>query len=303
MASPLQFEVPTALQYFAALVADDNGFSTLEAAVAVAQDEAPGLDVQGVLSEVDELAQRLKRRIPADAAPMQRLRLLNHYFFGELGFAGNVNNYYDAANSFLPTVLATRRGIPITLALLYVELATQLGLRAAGVSFPGHFLVKLHMPVGEVVIDPFSGQSLSRDELDERLRPYLQHSDMMRALREELPGDFETPLGLFLQTASPRETLARLLRNLLEVHRSAADLRRQLAVLQRLVILLPEAWEWRRERALVLGALGQTQAAADDLAMYLHHCPQAEDASGLRVRLAQWGGMPLPGPAADSWRH
>jgi regulator of sirC expression with transglutaminase-like and TPR domain len=204
MVSPLHFEVPTALQYFAALVADDDGFSTLEAAVAVAQDEDAGLDVQGVLSQIDELAQQLKRRVPADAAPMQRLRLLNHYFFGELGFAGNVNNYYDAGNSHLPTVLATRRGIPITLALLYIELATQVGLRAAGVSFPGHFLVKLQLPVGEVVLDPFCGQSLSREELDERLRPYLQQSGLMKALRQQLPGDFEAPLTLFLQTASPR---------------------------------------------------------------------------------------------------
>jgi len=165
MAGPLQFEVPTPLQYFAALVADDAGFSTLEAAVAVAQDDEPGLDVQAVLAEVDTLAHRLKRRVPADAAPLQRLRLLNHYFFGELGFAGNVNNYCDAANSLLPKVLVTRRGIPITLALLYIELATQLGLHAAGVSFPGHFLVKLQLPVGDVVIDPFSGQSLTPEEL------------------------------------------------------------------------------------------------------------------------------------------
>lgn len=303
MVSPLHFEVPTALQYFAALVADDDGFSTLEAAVAVAQDEDAGLDVQGVLSQIDELAQQLKRRVPADAAPMQRLRLLNHYFFGELGFAGNVNNYYDAGNSHLSTVLATRRGIPITLALLYIELATQVGLRAAGVSFPGHFLVKLQLPVGEVVLDPFCGQSLSREELDERLRPYLQQSGLMKALRQQLPGDFEAPLTLFLQTASPRETLARLLRNLLEVHRSTADLPRQLAVLQRLVILLPQAWECLRDRALVRAELGQTGAAAEDLATYLARCPEAADAPRLREQLAQWAGANPPGQAAGPWRH
>lgn len=296
MAGPLQFEVPTPLQYFAALVADDAGFSTLEAAVAVAQDDKPGLDVQGVLADIDTLADRLKRRVPADAAPLQRLRLLNHYFFGELGFAGNVNDYYDAANSHLPQVLATRRGIPITLALLYVELATQLGLRAAGVSFPGHFLVKLNLPVGEVVIDPFSGQSLSREELDERLQPYLRQSALMQTLRDGLQGDVDTPLALFLQAASPRDTIARLLRNLLEVHRSAADLPRQLKVLQRLVILLPEAWELRRDRAGVLAALGLTGAAAEDLGVYLAQCPGAEDVPRLRQQLALWN---QPGDAAD----
>jgi regulator of sirC expression with transglutaminase-like and TPR domain len=280
--------------------------------VAVALDEQPGLDVQGVLAEIDTLSHRLKRRVPADAAPMQRLRLLNHYFFSELGFAGNVNNYYDAANSSLPAVLATRRGIPITLALVYVELATQLGLRAAGVAFPGHFLVKLQLPVGEVVIDPFTGQSLSRDELEERLQPYLHQTGLMQTLREQLQGELETPLALFLQAASPRDTIARLLRNLLEVHRSAADLPRQLAVLHRLVILLPQDWDTQRDRALVQADLGAFDAAAVDMAAYLSQCPDAADAALMQQRLALWVGRgtdddgaadvrgdvpgPMPGP-------
>ena len=171
MPGSLHFEAPTALQYFATLVADDASLSALEAAISVAQDEYPGLDVQATLAQVDELAERLRKRIPADAAPLQRLRLLNRFYFHELGFAGNVNDYYDARNSYLPDVMRTRRGIPITLALLYIELASQVGLEAAGISFPGHFLVKLHMPRGEVVIDPFNGQSLSREALDERLLP------------------------------------------------------------------------------------------------------------------------------------
>jgi regulator of sirC expression with transglutaminase-like and TPR domain len=300
MAGSLQFEVPTPLQYFAALVSDDTSLPVLEAAVAVAQDEQPGLDVQGVLAEVDNLGLRLKRRVPADAAPMQRLRLLNHYFFSELGFAGNVNDYYDAANSSLPEVLATRRGIPITLALLYIELASQLGLRASGVSFPGHFLVKLQLPVGEVVIDPFSGQSLSRDELDERLQPYLRQSGLMQTLRSEGQGEFEAPLALFLQAASPRETLSRLLRNLLEVHRSAADLPRQLAALHRLVILLPEAWDLRRDRALVHAEMGQLDAAGADLAVYLEQLPGADDAAHLHQQLALWNAR---GDASGAGRH
>src|SRR5688572_9205378 len=102
MAGPLQFCAPTMLGYFAALVADDTTLPVLEAAVSVAQDEDPELDTQGVLSQIDTLAAKLRRRVPADAAPLQRLRLLNHYFFHELGFAGNVNNYYDRRNSLLP---------------------------------------------------------------------------------------------------------------------------------------------------------------------------------------------------------
>jgi regulator of sirC expression with transglutaminase-like and TPR domain len=134
------FEAPTALQYFSSLVAEDASLSVLEAAVSIAQDEYPGLDTQSVLSDIDALAERLKRRIAADASALQRVHQLNQYFFNELGFGGNVNNYYDPRNSFVHEVLLRRRGIPITLAIIYVELATQIGLNAQGISFPGHYL-------------------------------------------------------------------------------------------------------------------------------------------------------------------
>ena len=278
MPRSLQFQVPTALEYFAALVADDASLSLTEAAVSIGQDEDPGLDAQAVLAEIDQLALRLKQRVPADAVPLQRLRRLNHFFFNDLGFAGNVNNYYDPGNSHLGTVLRTRRGIPITLAVLYIELATQVGLQARGVSFPGHFLVKLHMPQGEVVIDPFSGQSLSRDDLDELLMPYRKSHGLV--------GDFDVPLGLFLQAAPPREVLARILRNLKEIHRSSDDWPRLLQVLNRLVILLPQAWDERRDRGLALAEMGKDSEAAHDLASYLAHAPQADDRQAIEACLA-----------------
>lgn len=273
----LLFDTPTPLDYFAALVADDRQFSQLEAAVAIAQDVEPGLDVQGVLAQVDALAARLKQRIAADTAPLQRLRYLNRYFFQELGFAGNVNDYYDPANSYLHRVLATRRGIPITLALIYIEIAQQLGLEARGVSFPGHFLVKLKMSQGEVVIDPFNGRSLSREDLDERIAPYRR--------RHGLLDEAELPLGLFLQTASARAVLARVLRNLKEIHRGAEDWSHLLAVMQRLVVLLPEDWDERRDRGLVKAELGDAEGAAQDLRAYLSHCPGADDARSIEARL------------------
>jgi regulator of sirC expression with transglutaminase-like and TPR domain len=279
MAVPLSFDVPSPLAYFASLVAEDTGFGLLEAAIALAQDDHPTLDAQRVVSEIDELAERLRRRLPADASPVHRLRLLNRFFFRELGFAGNVNHYHDPDNSYLHQVLATRRGIPITLAVLFIELAAQIGLEARGVSFPGHFLVKLKMPSGEVMIDPFSGLSLSREALDERLEPYRR--------QQGLVGDFEVPLGLFLQPASPRDIVARMLHNLKRIHEETQDLPRRLAVSQRLVCLLPEAWEERRDRGLVLADLGQAAAAADDLAAYLEHRPDAPDAAAVRCRVVE----------------
>jgi regulator of sirC expression with transglutaminase-like and TPR domain len=147
------------------------------------------------------------------------------------------------------------------------------------VCFPGHFLIKLRMPQGEVVVDPFNGRSLSRDELDERLAPY-------RA-RHGLQGEFETPLGLFLQAAPPRDVLARLLYNLKEIHRTAEDWPRLLAVQQRLVLLLPAAAEERRDRGLTWAELGRPAEAAQDLAAYLAARPEAGDAEALRERLAE----------------
>ena len=266
---------PTALDYFASLVAEDASLPLLETAIAVAQHDYPRLDVQSTLAEIDTLAARLQRRLAADAAPMQRLRLLNRFFFQELGFSGNVNDYYDPRNSYVHCVLESRRGIPITLALLYVELANQVGLDACGISFPGHFLAKVHMPQGEIVIDPFTGQSMSRDALDALLVPYRR-----RGARSGL-GD--APLGSFLQPARPREVIARMLRNLKEVFRSSQDAPRLLGIAERLVILLPDAWEERRDRGLVHAALGARFPAMADLAGYLEHAPDAPDLSLIHI--------------------
>ena len=278
MSAEPTFDVPSPLDYFGALVADDTQFPLLEAATAIAQDAIPDLDVQAVLDEVDELAARLKGRLPADAPALHRLRALNRYFFEELGFAGNVNDYHDAANSYLPLVLERRRGIPITLALVYIEIAEQVGLRAEGVSFPGHFLVKLRLPPGEVIIDPFSGQSLSRADLEERLDLVRQASAMRAA--------FDVPLGLFLQAAAPRDIIARMLRNLQVIHQGQGDRESLLAVLDRQVVLEPGDWDMRRARGDVLSDLGREAEAAADWAVYLEHTPDALDADLLRRRIA-----------------
>ncbi len=286
----LSLTAPTRLDYFAALVAQDEGLPLLEAAIAVGQDVDPGLDPQSVLVHIDTLGRRLRRRIPADAVPLQRLRFLNRYFFDELAFGGNVNDYYDPANSLIHQVLDARRGIPITLAVIYIELAGHAGLEARGIGFPGHFLVKVRMPRGEVVIDPFTGHSLSREELEERLTPYRRE--------QGLTGDFEVPLGLFLQTSPARDILARLLRNLKEIHRSAARWDEWLAVQQRLVILLPSNAGERRDRGLVLAQLGRFHEAAADLRHYLDQVPGADDAPALRLRLADLEGLAGPGHRA-----
>lgn len=280
MPSALDFlNPPTPLAYFASLVGDDDQLPLLEAAVSIAQDEYPDLDVQTVLGDVDQLLARLRRRCPGDAGPLQRLRALNQFFFRDLGFGGNVNNYYDPDNSYLNAVLRTRRGIPITLAVLWLELAQGLGLKAMGINFPGHFMVKVNLPNGQVVIDPFSGQSLSREELSERLEPYKR--------RNGLVDDFDVPVGLYLQAAPARDILARMLRNLKEIHRTHEDWLRLIAVQDRLLILLPDAWPEYRDRGLAWAEMGDARLALQDLEIYVAHCDDTLDREAMLQRMQE----------------
>ncbi len=275
----LNFDVPTPLEYFSSLVQSDAHFPLLEAAVSLAQDEYPELDVQQVLGDVDQLLARLKRRLPSDAPALQRLRALNQFFFRDLNFGGNLNDYYDPDNSYINAVLRTRRGIPITLAVLWLELAAGLGLNARGVSFPGHFMVKVSLPKGQVVIDPFTGQSLSREELSERLEPYRQRSGLV--------DDFEVPIGLYLQAAAPRDIIARMLRNLKEIHKSQEDWLRLIAVLDRLLVVQPESWPDYRDRGLAWAEQGQPLRALSDLEVYVTHAEDALDLDLIGERMAE----------------
>ena len=275
----LNLEVPTPLQYFASLVQSDTHFPLLEAAISLAQDEYPDLDVQQTLSDVDQLQARLKRRIPADATALQKLRLLSQFFFRDLGFGGNVNDYYDPDNSYLNSILQTRRGIPISLAVLWLELANGLGLNARGVAFPGHFMVKVNLPKGQVVIDPFSGHSLSREELAERLEPFKKQ----RGLDESM----DAPLGLYLQSAPSRDIISRMLRNLKEIHKTQEDWQRLIAVSNRLIVLHPDAWGEYRDRGLALAVQGQVALAVPDQELYLAHAHDALDLDVVAQRVAR----------------
>ena len=278
------FVVPSPLQYFSSLVQSDEHFPLLEAAASLAQDDYPEMDVQQVLGDVDQLLARIKRRLPGDASTLQKLRLLNQFFFQDLGFGGNVNDYYDPDNSYLNAVLRKRRGIPITLAVLWLELATGLGLNARGISFPGHFMVKVNLPKGQVVIDPFNGQSLSREELAERLAPFRQRAGVKA--HDEAGSDFEVPMGLYLQSAAPREIISRMLRNLKEIHTTQEDWPRLVAVLDRLIVLQPDIWSDYRDRGLALAAQGEDLRAVADLSYYLAHAKEAADAGVIEERLS-----------------
>lgn len=269
----------SALEYFAMLVADEGDLPLLEAATSLAMDEYPDLSLTAVPNAMDQLMGRLHRRVLADADPIERTRILNQFFFHELGFKGNVNNYYDPDNSFIDLVLKTRIGIPISLAIIWLELANSLDLNACGIAFPGHFLCKLRLPEGQVIVDPFSGDTLSREDVSERAQPFKQLHGLL--------GADDAPVDLFLQPASAGDILSRMLLNLREIHRSNDDPVRELAVHERLVVLSPKDWPLRRDRGLCAAKLGDKRAAVRDLEAYLDQVPNAPDRAQISAALSQ----------------
>jgi len=276
MSSNLFLDPPNPLGYFESLVQSDTGFPLLEAAICLGQMQFPGLDAQGVLLQIDTWQQRLHERVPKDAAPMAKLMLLNQYFFKELGFGGNLNDYYAPDNSFVHHVVRARRGIPVSLAVVWLELAQGMGLDAAGVSFPGHFMVKVSLPTGQAVMDPMTGQSFSRDELVRMLQPYRPAG---------MGQDSDIPLGLYLQPAPSRDILVRMLRNLKEIYKSHRYGAQWLSVQERLVVLVPECWSEYRDRGLAHALLGQNAQALSDLECYSVYAHDAVDADAVSKQM------------------
>jgi len=279
----------TPLEYFATLVSppdDGEDIPLTEAALAIAQDIDPRLDLAGAQCDIDRLAATLKARLPADAGQVHKLRLLNRYFFHELGFAGNANDYYDPDNSYLPKVLERRRGIPISLAVLLMEIGQQVGLPLRGVSFPGHFLVKLKVRAGDLYLDPMNGESLSRERLEERLSEFLDtvgDGADDRAARGGVDREvLEVALVQAIREATSRDILARMLRNLKGIYHGRNDYDRLLDVQNRLVVLLPDAHEELRDRGLVYAQLECPRAALQDLNAYLERAPDAREADEIR---------------------
>ena len=237
MAAWNPMDTTTPMDYFRSLVASDAQFPLLEAAASLAQVQLPQTDVQSVLAQVDEWLARLRRRVSKDTDPIAKLRLVNRFFFEELGFAGNVNDYYAPENSYMHCVIESRRGIPISLAVLWLEMAQGLGLNAQGVGFPGHFLVKVNLPephVGVIVLDPFTGQSLGRDDLLERMGQWLGDTDPGLGTRKT-----DVLLSQHLQACPPRRMVLRMLLNLQEIYRSPSDSQALIAVQQRILIADP----------------------------------------------------------------
>ncbi len=275
----------SSLDYFADLVQNDDSIPLFEAAMLIAQDAAPQIDLSATQSEIDSMAAKLLERINAKHNNIQKLRLLIHYFYQELGFGPNLNNYYDPDNSYLHCVLATRRGIPISLAVLFIEMAQQIGLQVQGISFPGHFLLKLTVADGDIILDPMTGSSLSFEQISQLLTPHIHLDPAHLAQDEELQEFTRAQLRQFLQAATRREILVRMLRNLKYIFANDGDWQKVLPVLQRLAILEPDNAQTIRDRGFAFANADMPAAALHDLELYLQVQEDAQDADEIRAML------------------
>lgn len=261
---------------FAALLARDP-VPLDEAALAIAEEEYPDLDREDVLVRLDRLGERVRKRARAGSRAATLLAAIRTELVEEEGFRGNDEDYYDPRNSFLNDVLERRLGIPISLCVLWMEVARRAGLELRGVGYPGHFLAKYGAPGGpEIFVDAHNGgEMLSVDECVARYRARTGGRELDRR---------------YLEAVTTRQILARMLSNLKSIYLDRKDDVRAWSVLDRILLLVPGQFEALRDRGLAAARLGGTAAAARDLEAYLSRAPRASDAAEIRGVLASLRG-------------
>lgn len=228
------------LALFAHFVGRSEGDIDLaSAALLIAEPEYPGLDIPRYLGVLDDLGAQARRAI-GDESGLEAMRRLLELLYEQLGFHGNEEDYKDPRNSFLNEVLERRTGIPITLGVVLIETARRAGLAAQGVSFPGHFLVRLPVDGGLIVVDPFAGRLLDADDL--------------REMASKINGP-KPPESQLLAPASKLQILFRMLNNLRTIYAGRKDANRLRGVVERMSILEPQDSELRRQLYVLGGAL------------------------------------------------
>jgi regulator of sirC expression with transglutaminase-like and TPR domain len=249
----------------------DAEIDLTRAALVIARPEYAQLDVEHYLGRLEALARGAASRLRDAGTAPERVARLSAFLYEEQGFVGNRADYYDARNSYLNEVLERRTGIPITLAIVYMAVARRVGLDARGVSFPGHFLVKC-LDGGEIVVDPFTGQTLSHADCAERYRALFGQDAHLEPR--------------VLEPATHRQILARVLGNLKQIHLARGDAERALRCAERIVLLLPDAAGELRDRGLLYAQLECHRAALSDLERYLALAPDDPAVPAVRARVA-----------------
>lgn len=244
------------------------------AALTIALPEYPASDVSAYLGRINDLALEVAERAGADADAFRSIAALNFVLFERHGFRGNRDDYYDPKNSFLNQVIERKTGIPITLSVLYMEVAARVGLTVDGVGFPGHFMVRAQAEGNEIVIDPYNSGDIKTEE------------DLAAMLQQMYGGklDFRRE---FLAPVSKKQILTRMLTNLKAIYAKANDMVKTLAVLDRLLILEPGSAADTRDRGVVYTRLECFGQAKDDFERYLQLAPDADDAAAIREQLVE----------------
>ncbi len=267
------------------------------AALLIARLEYPQLDASVYLTKLDQLGEAAAARVGAlgdGADPMTRITELSSYLFDDQGFAGNRHDYDDPRNSFLNEVLDRRTGIPITLALVYIEVARRAGVAIDGVNFPGHFLLKVPTHPGaalveddQVIVDPFHGGAV------------LSESDCRNLLRKHA-GDEAAFDHRLLTRATKQEILVRMLVNLKRIYVRMRSFPQAHTITELLLALDPSAMTELRDRGLLAYHLNDYAAALRDLEEYLHLATHSETAD------AEGGNdeeFVEPTEHAEIWEH
>jgi regulator of sirC expression with transglutaminase-like and TPR domain len=261
---------------FATLVAREP-IPLARGALLIAQEEYPNLDADKYLDQIAALAREAEMVVKMGNDTIEKIQLLSHFLFEQKGFEGNREDYADPRTSFLNEVLDRRRGIPITLSILYLEVGRRLGLSLFGVGFPTHFLVKAVDERGELIIDPFyDGAILTLDEIRARLTQVYGQP-------VEVSPQHLKPIGT-------RHILVRVLRNLKAIYLKGSDSTRALSALDRILLLDPRSLEELMERGSLYERLECFKAALDDFQSFLSQAPEhtaSETAREAVLRLAR----------------
>lgn len=254
----------------------DEHIDLAKAALYIAQEEYSELEIEEYLNAIDSMAIELKQRLPLEKYPLKIIQCINQYLYDDLKFTGNTQNYYDPRNSFLNDVVERRVGIPITLALLYIEIARRIDFPMIGIGMPGHFLIRPDFSEIEIFVDAFNnGEVMFAQDCQERLSQIYQQNVILQPE--------------FLAPVTKKQFLARMLTNLKYIYLKQQQLEKALFCVERILLLFPSAALELRDRGLLSYQIGRFNQAADDLQAYLLQVPNAQDASTIRHLLAKLG--------------
>lgn len=280
---------PRTFEQLAAL--PDECIDVATGAALIARDTYATLDIDRTIARFDDLAAPLAARNLGALPARAQADAVSAHIYEHLGFRGNEQDYYDPKNSLLPDVLERRIGIPITLALVYCEVARRAGVRARGVSFPGHFIVRVDPPAREGILATSLPRGSQLDDGPIAVDPFfggrrLDEAGLQTLLKRAAPSQ-KLALDEHLAPASARTMLVRMLINLKWIHATRGDFARALLALDRIISLTPDSIPALRERGLLAARLGSVEGARADLSRLLELVPQAADAVSIRQRLEE----------------